>query len=769
MRLPFHSGVSLLLLGYSLLDYEMALTRVCSALFSYHFSFLAVSMALLGLGIGGLLLGRRSPAALADLDGYFVAYSAGIVAFTLVAFLVPVQGISWTPALILLTALGTFPFVCCGVIICAFLSRFREEAGKVYAFDLAGGALACLTVNTSLNWIGPVQTLLMAAALGSASGAMLGAPSTPRLRLAGPLTLGLVIAMFFQVSTNAIRMKTFYEAGEPKPVYLEMWNCLSRISVVWAKNGEQTYARFCIDTGADTWAAPPDHPIYNPSDVAYAMRPGGRYAVIGPGAGADVLMGIPYKPSSFDLIEINPIMIRLVQTEFDNLTGGLYRRPEMHIHIGDGRSFMDRTRQKFDVLVISLVDTFASVSGGAYALSENYLYTVDAIDSYLDRVSPDGVLCLSRWPVETPRLVGLVRTALEKRGAKRPLDHMFMVMSRYNQMTTLLINPRPWTSEELAQLHALARSRTLPVGLTPTSDPSREALAAAATSSLDLEALNRSCPVEMSPVTDDRPFFLFFWKPASQFQPTELGDLTLPWKEGATLRTLGLEHLAQYRSTTWILSIPVALGLACSLLVGWLACRVTEQGERLPVSVPLYFSLLGLGFMLFEISLAQRLVLLLGHPAYAISIVLFSFLVCGALGSALSQRIPSTHLRQGQIAASLSVFVLACLAAWCYPMYVGHFLSESQTVRTLASFFWIAPLGTMAGMLFPLGLRRVSEQRVRWIWALNGGASVAGSAATVALGLYWGFDRTTYLGGATYLLVALIAWRFPFEEKVTSA
>jgi hypothetical protein len=741
----------------------MALTRVCSALFSYHFSFLAVSLALLGLGIGGLLLGRRPPTAMADVDPYFGAYALGIVAFTLVSFLVPVQGIAWTPALILLTFLGAFPFVCCGVIICAFLSLYREEAGKVYAFDLAGGALACLTVNTALNWIGPVLTMLAAATLGAASGMALGEPSRPRKRISGPLALSLLLLMFFQVSTNSIRMKTFYEAGEAKPVHRELWNCLSRISVLWGSDGQTTYARFCIDTGADTWAAPHQKPIYNPSDIAYAMRPQGRFAVIGPGAGGDVLMGIPYRPKSFDLIEINPIMIHLIQTEFDSFTGGLYRRPEMRIHIGDGRSFMDRTQASFDVLVISLVDTFASVSGGAYALSENYLYTVESIGTYLDRVSPQGVLCLSRWSTETPRLIGLVRTALEKRGAKRPLDHLFMVMSRSNRLVTLLINPRPWTPEELVQLRALAAQHTLPVGLSPQSDPNREALAATATQQ-DLQELNRSCPVEMSPVSDDRPFFLFFWKPPGQFQPTSLGNLTLPFKPGDKLSQLGLEHVAAYRSTTLILSIPIALGLICSLLVGFLSSRATAHG-RLPAAVPFYFGLLGFGFMLFEISLAQRLVLLLGHPAYAISIVLFSFLVCGALGSSLSQRIGPDRLRSGQIGAGLGVCLLACLAALCYPYYVGHFLGGSQSVRTLASVAWIAPLGTLAGMLFPLGLRRIREERVRWIWALNGGASVAGSAAAVALGLYWGFDKTTYLGGATYLLVAWLAWRCPFEES----
>ena len=750
----FSSGLGLFLLGYSLLVYEMALTRVCSALFAYHFSFLAVSMALVGLGCGGLVPGRRRH----GVDRYFVGFSLGIVFFTLVSFLVPLHQVNWYQALFGLTCIGSFPFVCCGAIICDFLERYRSEAGKVYAYDLCGGALACLTVNQSLNWIGPVYTMLLAAFWGALAGILTLGARRGLNRWVAPLILALGAV---QVSTNFIRMATFNDQGVARPVFLETWNCLSRISVLFGKNERGTYPRFCIDTGADTWASPPNAPIYNPSDVAYAMRPQGRYAVIGPGAGSDVQLSIPYKPTSIDLVEINPIMIDLVQRNFDSFTGGLYRRPEVSIHIGDGRSYMDRTRQQFDVLVISLVDTYASVSGGAYALTENFLYTTEAISSYLARVSPGGILCVSRWPIETPRLLALVRKAFERRGVSNCLDRVFLLMSRDNRMMTVLIKPEPWTPEELQKLHQLAAAHTLNVGLSPTSDPTREALAAVLVGG-DLQQLNRNSHLELSPVTDDQPFFLFFWKPKEAYQPDSQGKLSLPWRPGLTLQDLGAEEVEGFRSTVTILMVPIGIGLVCSTLVS-LAYVGRYRSPRSWV-IPCYFALLGLGFMLFEISLSQRVVLLMGHPAHAISVVLFTFLVCGATGSWLSQKVSEPGLRKAQTVASLGVAVAAVFASQAYPPYLGHFLSSSFLVRTLACFLWMAPLGILAGMLFPMGLRRIGESEVPWTWALNGGASVAGSASAVALGLYWGFDITTNVGALCYLLVAGLAGMFPTRE-----
>ena len=166
-------GISLFGIGFSLLTYEMTLTRVCSALFSYHFSFLAVSLALLGLGLGGLWLSQRPCSSLKQIDPWFAGYSLGICAFMLVSFLVPIQAtdsfVGFLPLLFLML-LGTFPFVCCGVTVCAFLSLYRARAGRVYACDLAGGALACLTVNFMLDNIGPVLTLLLSALIGSLAG-----------------------------------------------------------------------------------------------------------------------------------------------------------------------------------------------------------------------------------------------------------------------------------------------------------------------------------------------------------------------------------------------------------------------------------------------------------------------------------------------------------------------------------------------------------------------------------------------------------------------
>ena len=432
-------------MGFSLLTYEMTLTRVCSALFSYHFSFLAVSLALLGMGLGGLWLSYRPLASLEQLDPWFGTYSLGICAFMLVSFLAPIQAKSsftgFLP-LVFLMLLGTLPFVCCGVMVCVFLSLYRARAGRVYACDLAGGAVACLTVNLLLDSLGPVLALLLSALCGGLAGWLASERKLPVASIGASVVV--LVLLSAQLSTGFCRMSTvsFGVDGERVRVDADFWNCLSRVSVILH---EKITAQFVIDAGADTWVDPPEHSYYYASEIAFGMRPGGRFTVIGPGAGPDVLMGTRHHPSSFDLVEINRTMINLIQGPFNAMSGGLYRRPEMSIHIGDGRSFMDRTQKQFDVLVVSLVDTYASVSGGAYALTENYVYTVDSLVSYLNRVAPNGIVAITRWNQEAPRLIGLARRALERMNVKRPQDHMFMVLFRKNTVVTLLIKPQPWT------------------------------------------------------------------------------------------------------------------------------------------------------------------------------------------------------------------------------------------------------------------------------------------------------------------------------------
>ena len=266
-------------------------------------------------------------------------------------------------------------------------------------------------------------------------------------------------------------------------------------------------------------------------------------------------------------------------------------------------------------------------------------------------------------------------------------------------------------------------------------------------------------------MTDDSPFFLFFWKPRSHFQPGALGNLTLPWgSPPARLADLGSANIHSYALVSFLLLVPFGLGLAALVAVAVLARAkappgVAEGGPaggRLSWPAIGYFSLLGSGFMLFEISISQRLVLLLGHPAYSISIVLFSFLIFGAIGSTISQAVPAERLRSAQIFCALAVAAAASGATLLYPFYVVHFLGQSQTVRTLASVLWVLPLATLAGMPFPMGLRQIPERQVAWVWAMNGCGSVAGSSLAVALGLLVGFNSTTFIGATAYLLVAAV-------------
>jgi len=443
-----------LLLGLGLTSFaalllELSLTRLFSVVLFYHFAFLAISIALLGLGAGGVFAyllkprlartGTRALAARLCIDNsVLVLVVLEIVLHVPVALEVSSKNFLHLSALYVAAAL---PFFLTGLLFSVVFARETWRATRLYGADLSGGALACLAVVPLLNWIGGPNTIL-AAAIAMAAAAMIWAPSSSARKVAGGL-IGLFVLLIAANHSNRL-IDVIYAKGmfrDRSWVEFARWNALSRVEVdrlVQAKvividADASTYIMNCdlahwhdTDWEHDLMSAPPA--------LANVLRPHGEFAIIGPGGGVDVLRAVANGSPSVTGIEINPIIANtIMRGRYADYSQHLYQRPEVHVHVTDGRSYLRSTPQRFDVVQMTLVDTWASTAAGAFALSENNLYTVEAFREYFDHLKPDGMIAITRWefrrPHEALRVVSVAMQALHSLGVADPARN-FIVASQ---------------------------------------------------------------------------------------------------------------------------------------------------------------------------------------------------------------------------------------------------------------------------------------------------------------------------------------------------
>jgi spermine/spermidine synthase len=490
--------------------------------------------------------------------------------------------------------------------------------------------------------------------------------------------------------------------------------------------------------------------------------------VIGPGGGRDLASALVFGAARVDGVEINPIIANEVMRDrFREFSGGIYTNPRVRVTVDDGRSFVRRTPEKYDVIQASLVDTWAATAAGAYTLTENTLYTVEAFNDYLDHLTEGGVLTITRWVADGLRLVSLAQAACEPRGWS-VADRLAIV--RQDRVATFLLKRTPFTPEETAQLRAIASrlgfdvlyapderdavrthgegearnviepAKDVIVGGAATADYARLVLAA------DREHFYATYPWDIRPTTDDRPFFFHTTKLEHQFD-VAFGRTMLFGNGLSALLTL----------------LGISTGLVALFVVGPLV--LSARGASRPrgwLAWLAYFGALGAGFMLIEVSVLQRFVLLLGHPVYSLTVTLFSLLLGTGVGAAWSRRFEAATLRRTGALGVTTVALLALGVILVATPIVAWAIPFSREVRMLVAVATLVPLGVALGIPMPTGLRMLSARAphmVAWAWGMNGALSVLGATLAIFIAMNWGFRITLLAASATYLigLAALLA------------
>src|SRR5271168_3727297 len=574
--------VGLGMTSFAALLLELALTRLFSVVLFYHFAFLAISIALLGLGAGGVFAylfktrlaktGTRALAARLCIDSSILVFVAlEVILHVPVALAVTGRNFLHLTALYVVSAL---PFFLTGLLFSVVFARETWRVSRLYGADLSGGALACLAVVPLLNWIGGPNTILTAAVV-MAVAAMVWAGSSTTRKIAGGLAVLFVVLIAANHSNRLIDV--IYAKGrfrDPGWVEFARWNALSRVEV-----DRQGQAKaIVIDADASTYIMNCDlthwhgsqweHDLMSaPPALANALRPRGEFAIIGPGGGVDVLRAVANGSPSVTGIEINPIIAdTIMRGRYADYAMHLYERPEVHIHVTDGRSYLRSTPQQFDVVQMTLVDTWASTAAGAFALSENNLYTVEAFREYFDHLKPDGMVAITRWefrqPREALRVVSVAMQALHEEGIENPARNFIVVsegeLDEDGIPVVVLAKKSAFSPEEEAQVRSHLTANPELVALYLPSDPKENPFSALIARN-DPYAFAREYPYNVAPVNDNAPFFFFTLK-LDLLRHHRGSYRGIDWKVNLGVVVLAMVLVISFVAVLAFLVIPLILG-----------------------------------------------------------------------------------------------------------------------------------------------------------------------------------------------------------------
>jgi spermidine synthase len=761
MRADRATLVGIALLCFANLLLEVLITRLFSATMFYHFTFMAVGLAMFGIAASGVYVFLNIAKFETDLQGNLAKYARLFAAATIVALIFttanPVFGGGVVPQwstrvfwqLVMLIAFTALPFFFAGVVVSLALTFFRANVNRVYFYDLVGAALAALVCGVVLGRLGGPTTVIFAATAALVAAALFQR-GTGRKRWTLPVLGALFVAL--NLYRPVVQVGSVKWEGALK---FEKWNVFSRITVdggniIKIDAGAATHIEdlHSLAPGMEkdkitalalsTWSAPPD-----------------KVLIIGPGGGRDVLFALAAGAKEVTGVEINPIIATdVMRKKYLKQNGGLYEDPRVHMVVDEGRSFVRRADARYDMIQASLVDTWAATAAGAFALTENTLYTIEAFQDYFAHLTDRGVVTMTRFfggrdgegVAESPRLLILVGGALETLGVA-PRDirkHIFFAVSHDEPQGTLIAKRTEFTPDEIHRLEQTAAAAKFTVLLSPATDGST-----LLESYLDHGAWSdqvTGARDELRPPTDDKPFFFFFKK---------FGDL------------FDLHNKQIYDPGLWVVvSLGSVLSLGILFILLPLVLRIVRGGITAPgesrkaqASTLSYFGVVGFAFMAVEIALMQRFTLFLGHPSYSLLVILFVVLLTTAIGARVSERFEIKRLGKIMLITGLALGVLTAVYGLVLGDALRAMIGLARPLRVVITAILVAPCGLLMGVMVPSAVRvlgAANSPLVPWGWGVNGATSVIGTSLATIIAMYGGFTATFLLGAAFYAVAGLL-------------
>ena len=798
------------LISSAAIGYELLLMRLLSIVQWHHFAWMIISLALLGYGASGtfIALARRwlAPRFGPAFGGAALLFSLSMVACLAVGQRVPFNALAvvWEPVQMLYLAqlylLFMVPFffaACC--IGLAFTCR-GGAAERIYFFDLVGAGLGAALAVAALFLLQPQRAIVLLAALPLAA-SLATAPilsRRPGTGKPGALAVAqaawlLGLAWLASGDRIALRISEFKALSQALEVVdarvvAERSGPLGLLTVVDSprvpfrhapglsftaahlppgqlavfSDGEGMSVINRMEAGPAALGFLGEVTAALPYRLLDELHDGPAALVLGAGAGYDVLLALHNGAARVDAVELNPQMLGLLSGAFSEYSGNLFEHERVDWHIAEARGYVSRSERTYDVVQVGMLDSGAVAGAGAQALSENYVYTVEAIGRYLERLRPGGLLAVTRWiklpPRDSLKLAATAIEALRRAGVDAPGERLMAVRS-WNTVT-LLVKNGAFTPQQIEAGRVFARERSFDTAWYPGM-PAGEANrynrldrpwlfeGIRALLGEGRAAWIDSYKFDIAPATDRRPYFFNFFK----------------WRvlpEILALRERGGAGLIEWGYPVLVGTLAQALlaGAVLILLPLWLRRRAAAADDRAPRGMAAYFFLLGLAFLFVEIAFIQKFTLFLSHPLYAVAVVLAGFLVFAGLGSLCSTRIDN-RLGGGRRTVTAAVVALALIVLaylWLLPPLFARLLGQPDLIRVAIALGLIAPLAFCMGIPFPLGLRRLDAEApgfIPWAWGLNGFASVVSAALATLLAIEFGFGVVLLTALACYSFAAV--------------
>jgi spermidine synthase len=809
-----HHAVLLFFTSASVLAYEILLMRLLSISLWYHFAYMVISLALLGFGASGSFLFLLSRRVYAAMDAWLVLLAgAAALSFPLAFSLAREIGLDplqlvWQNAewvkMFATYLVMAVPFLLSGGIVGIILSASGREVPRLYAADLLGAGFGSMAVVPAL-YLGPpwlLLPLLSGVVLAGAGWCCMRTAWGRKGILVLPLAGTLVLACYALLPpvpqlhhTKALPATLAFpdarvEAQRDGPLGLihVVGSSLIRevpgLSLNYGLEGKgqegilpeqkaifsdgdalSTITRFTGDLKGL------EHLDYTTMALPYQVRPLKEILVIGAGGGTDVLLALKEKASRIVALESNAQVAELMRGPFADFSGHLYSKPEVQLQIREARQYLQGTEERFDLIQLSLLDSFGGSAAGLYSAAESYLYTIEAFGLYLSRLSDSGILSVTRWlklpPRDSLRVFSTALSALRAAGvSQRPEDHLVLIRSW--KTSTLLVSRAPFTAEEIERVTAFSDERSFDVdycaGIREERanryDVQKEAYSFKGATSLagaESDSFLRNYAFDVSPTTDDRPYFsLFFRWDKAWTLLQQLRRQFLPLVEIGYL--LVIATLVQAVMAGGALILLPLLGLR---RVGEWARGGLSAKEVL--GTMFYFGSIGFAFMFLEMALLPKYVLLLSHPIYSTAVVLGAVLVFAGCGSLTVRRVESKSLWVAVTCVCAWILVQALVEERVFAWALGWPFAARLALTVLL----VGSLSFFLGWPFPIGLRETSVRfpsLVPWAWGINGCASVIGAVLGKVISMSAGLRMTMGVAALLYLFSAAV-FGFTFREK----
>jgi spermidine synthase/predicted MFS family arabinose efflux permease len=748
----------------------VALTRVFSVMLTYHFVFAIVSAAMFGLGVGGFLFKRWGAAApeRATWIGALVL-SLSLAGSVVLILTLPVYG---SPALAgvrfwLYLALATVPFGAAGYTVSGLFQRFPEGSSLLYGADLLGAAAGALAVVPAMDRFGPVDVVLLSAAVVAAGALLLGLPR--RRRVLAAIGAVVVFGSLFSVLVASRANFRVPIANDPNKEMFGMLadpaNAAHIVESRWSSFGRTDLVKsdlmpdqmwIFVDGAAGSAMYNLDPILKNPQEkmqltqhfeesfpFPFLKADEKRSALtLGPGGGRDVVVAILGGVKDITAVEVNPDVVGIVR-QYSNFDGGIYSgRPGVTAIVGEGRNYVRTTAKRFDLIMLSIPITKSSRSVEGYALTENNLFTVEAFEDYLNHLTANGrIIIVAHNDTEIYKLISIALGAFAKQAVseREAMKHLYTIAS--TMMPAIVIQKQPLSLAEVNAIHGKLHSFGfdkgaffIPWTAQQTRGPLRmldQNLVDIANGSLSMAALAKTEPVDLRAPTDDRPFFYQL----TRGLPSPFGTfgVLMALSVGAIAVLVALPRKRRPKPTTFIATL--------------------RDNPMLKLYLVLFFAL-GIGYMVIEIAFFQKLTLYISQPQMALTILLFSLLLGSGIGSLITSLLGRKRLRSGALASlgvALLIAALALVFSKVFALGVGP---------RVATMILVVPLGIVMGCPFPLALGGLHAhglgRHTSVMWGVNGAASVFGSALAMIVGITWGFWSALFVGAAIYMAVAVL-------------